>query len=106
MCRQRSEGADQAFLKALAPILDGTVSGNVIVAEAGILSNKAGLRPALEKSPRAIIVPLYEADDGDIAWRKGLEDALRLRNAAADGIGAKHLKCREHHHSAAQARQQ
>ena len=68
------KGAGEAFLKALAPILDGTVSGNVIVAEAGVLSNKSGLRPALEKSTRAIIVPLYEAEDGDIA--AALDQAL------------------------------
>ena len=68
------KGADQSFLKAASPILDGTVKGNFIVAEAGLLAKSSGLRTALEKSPRAMIMALYEAEDGDIAG--ALDQAL------------------------------
>ena len=68
------KGAEQNFLKAVAPVLDGTVAGNFIVAEAGPLAKSSALRNTLEKSPRAMIVPLYEADDGDLA--AALDQAL------------------------------
>ncbi|MCB1379964.1 MAG: DNA polymerase III subunit delta [Alphaproteobacteria bacterium] len=60
-------GAGDGFLKAATPVLDGQVRGNFIVAEAAGLPRTSGLRKALETSPRAIILPLYEAEDGDIS---------------------------------------
>ncbi len=59
--------ADQSFLKAVLPVLEGKVSGNFIVAEAGLLAKSSQLRAAFEKSPHAYVVPLYEADTGEIA---------------------------------------
>lgn len=59
--------AGEAFLKAALPLLDGKVSGNVVVAEAGVLAKSSGLRTAFEKSPHAHIVPVYEADAGEVA---------------------------------------
>lgn len=59
-------GAEQAFLKAALPVLEGKISGNFIVAEAGILAKNAGLRVAFEKSQHAYVVPLYEADPAEI----------------------------------------
>jgi DNA polymerase-3 subunit delta len=61
------KGADQAFLKAVQPVLEGKISGNFVVAEAGLLSKSSPLRTAFEKSPSAYVVPLYEADTGEIA---------------------------------------
>ena len=61
------KSADQNFLKAVAPVLEGKVTGNFIVAEAGLLAKSSALRNALEKSPKAMIVPLYEADDSDLS---------------------------------------
>ncbi len=60
-------GADQHFLKAALPVLEGKISGNFIVAEAGALSKSSALRTAFEKSPHAYAVALYEADSGEIA---------------------------------------
>ena len=65
--------ANQNFLKAAAPVLEGQVSGNFIVAEAGSLGRTSPLRQAFEKSARTLIVPLYEADAGEIA---GIVEAL------------------------------
>lgn len=61
------KGADQHFLKAASPILDGRIRGNFIVAEAGVLAKSSALRVALERSPHAAIVPLYEAGEDDAA---------------------------------------
>ena len=70
------KGAEAGFLKSVMPVLEGKVSGNFIVAEAEVLAKSSGLRIAFEKSPRALIVPLYEADTSEIA---GLVESL-LRN--------------------------
>ena len=61
------KGADQNFLKAVAPVLDGKVAGNFIIAESGLLAKSSALRNALEKSPKAAIMPLYEAEDSDLS---------------------------------------
>lgn len=61
------KGADQHFLKAAGPILEGRTRGNFVVAEAGVLGKSSALRVAMEKSPHAAIVPLYEAGEDDAA---------------------------------------
>lgn len=61
------KGADQYFLKAATPLLEGKVSGNMVIAEAGPLSPKFALRSAFEKSAHAHAVALYEADANDIS---------------------------------------
>lgn len=62
------KGAGEAFLKAVAPVLEGKVGGgNLVVAEAGTLAKNAQLRILFEKSPHALVVPLYEAEAGEIA---------------------------------------
>jgi DNA polymerase III subunit delta len=79
------KGADQGFLKAAAPILDGKVKGNFIVAEAGNLAKSSQLRVAFEKSQHAHVVAVYAAETGEIA---GLveqvlaEDNLRIGHEA------------------------
>jgi len=69
------------FLKAVAPVLEGEVSGNFIVAEAGGLGRSSPLRQTFEKSARVLIVPIYEADAGETAGivQSALaEDNLRI----------------------------
>ena len=61
------KGVSENFLKVAAPVLDGTAQGNFIVAESSNLAKSSKLRDALEKSPRAIIIPLYDAEDSDIS---------------------------------------
>jgi DNA polymerase III subunit delta len=61
------KGAEQAFLKAVQPVLDGKISGNLVVAEAAALAKSSPLRTAFEKSQHALIVPLYEAEVSEIA---------------------------------------
>ena len=61
------KSAEQAFLKAVLPVLEGRISGNFIVAEAGVLAKSSALRAAFEKSPHAHAVPLYEAAASEIA---------------------------------------
>jgi DNA polymerase-3 subunit delta len=61
------KGAEQAFLKAVQPVLEGRISGNLVVAEAGVLAKSSQLRSAFEKSQHAYIVPLYEAESSEIA---------------------------------------
>lgn len=79
------KGADQGFLKSAAPLLDGTLRGNLVVAEAGPLGKSSPLRTAFEKSPHALVLPLYEAEAGEIA---GLveqilgQDKLRIGHEA------------------------
>lgn len=70
-------GAEQNFLKAVMPVLDGKISGNFVVAEAGVLAKSASLRTAFEKSPHGYIVPLYEADVGEIV---GLVESVLSRD--------------------------
>ncbi len=60
-------GAAEGFLKAAMPMIEGKISGNFIVAEAGALAKSSGLRTAFEKSKHALIVPLYEAEASEIA---------------------------------------
>jgi DNA polymerase III subunit delta len=72
------KNADQAFFKAVTPVLEGKVSGNFIVAEAGPLAKTSQLRSAFEVSPRAYIVPLYEADQGEIS---GLVEQLLSKDS-------------------------
>jgi DNA polymerase-3 subunit delta len=59
--------AGDSFLKAVLPILDGKISGNFVVAEAGTLGKSSQLRAAFEKSSHALIVPLYEAESAEVA---------------------------------------
>ena len=73
------KGAGEAFLKAIMPVLGGKVSGNFVVAEAGILPKSSPLRTAFEKSQHAAVVPLYEAEPSEIA-------ALVEQLLAKDGI--------------------
>lgn len=61
------KGAGENFLKAVTPVLAGSGEGNLVIAEAGILAKSSPLRQTFEKHPRAMIVPLYEADSRDIA---------------------------------------
>lgn len=61
------KGAGEAFLKAVLPMLEGKVSGNLVVAEAPALAKSSQLRAVFEKSPQALVVPLYEAEAGEIA---------------------------------------
>lgn len=61
------KGAGDAFLKAVTPVLEGKVSGNLVVAEAPALGKSSQLRAIFEKSPHALVVPLYEAEPGEIA---------------------------------------
>lgn len=61
------KAAGDAFLKAVLPVLEGKASGNLVVAEAATLSNSSQLRAMFEKSPHALVVPLYEAEPGEIA---------------------------------------
>jgi DNA polymerase III subunit delta len=61
------KGADQAFLKAALPVLEGKVSGNLVIAEAGALAKSSALRTGFEKSQHAYIIPLYEAEQAEIA---------------------------------------
>jgi DNA polymerase-3 subunit delta len=49
------------------PVLEGKTSGNLVVAEAPTLAKSSQLRAIFEKSPHALVVPLYEAEPGEIA---------------------------------------
>ena len=60
-------GAGEAFLKAVMPVLEGKSRGNLVVAEAAVLGKSSPLRAQFEKSPHALVVPLYEAEAGEIA---------------------------------------
>lgn len=61
------KGVGEGFLKAALPLLDGRAQGNLVVAEAGVLPKNSQLRAQFEKSPHALILPLYEAEQGEIA---------------------------------------
>jgi DNA polymerase-3 subunit delta len=61
------KGAGEAFLKAVLPVLEGRASGNLVVAEASTLAKSSQLRAMFEKSPNALVIPLYEAEPGEIA---------------------------------------
>ena len=58
-------GVDQNFLRAAEPILDGAISGNLVIAEAGNLAKTSALRTRFETSKHAAVVPVYETGDGD-----------------------------------------
>jgi DNA polymerase III subunit delta len=59
--------ADQAFLKSVEAILNGSGSGNLIVAESGNLAKTSRLRTVFEKSERALAIAVYDDDDDQIA---------------------------------------
>ena len=61
------KGVGEGFLKAVMPVLEGKVQGNLVVAEAAGLAKNSQLRSQFEKSPHALIVPLYEAEASEIA---------------------------------------
>lgn len=61
------KGVGESFLKAALPLLEGKAQGNLVVAEAGVLPKNSQLRSQFEKSPHALILPLYEAEAGEIA---------------------------------------
>lgn len=61
------KGAGDGFLRAALPLLAGKTQGNLVVAEAATLPKNAQLRTQFEKSPHALILPLYEAEAGEIA---------------------------------------
>jgi DNA polymerase III subunit delta len=48
-------------------VLEGRASGNLVVAEAATLAKSSQLRAVFEKSPNALVVPLYEAEPGEVA---------------------------------------
>ncbi|MGH6906969.1 MAG: DNA polymerase III subunit delta, partial [Aestuariivirga sp.] len=75
--------AGESFLKAVEPVLKGSVRGNMIVAEAGSLAKSSGLRGKFEASDHAVILPLYEADGAAIA--SAIKTRLRQMGF---GIGA------------------
>lgn len=74
--------AGDGLLKAIDPILDGKVSGNFIVAEAGILAKSSKLRQAFEKNNSVLILPLYEADAAETAG--AIESMLRDSGLSID----------------------
>ncbi|HUR44092.1 MAG TPA: DNA polymerase III subunit delta, partial [Aestuariivirga sp.] len=59
--------AAQGFLKGVEPVLDGSMKGNMVVAEAGNLPKQSSLRGKFESSERAAIIPVYETDNAAIA---------------------------------------
>lgn len=61
------KGVAEGFLKAALPLLEGKAQGNLVIAEAGALPKNSQLRSQFEKSPHALIIPLYEAESGEIA---------------------------------------
>ena len=61
------KGVGENFLKAALPLLEGKTQGNLVVAEAAVLPKNSQLRAQFEKSPHALILPLYEAEAGEIA---------------------------------------
>ena len=81
------KGAGEAFLKAVLPVLDGKVSGNLVVAEAAALAKSSQLRNAFEKSSRAFVVPLYEAEAGEIA---GMAEQILAKDNLQIGQDALH----------------
>lgn len=88
--------AGQNFQKAIEPVLEGSVQGNLIIAEAGSLPKSSNLRGKFEASDHAAIVPVFEADDESLAemieallHRAGLriDDDARLRLIELVGRG-------------------
>lgn len=73
------KGAGEGFLKAALPLLEGKAQGNLVIAEASTLAKNSQLRTQFEKSPHALIIPLYEAEASEIA---GLVEQL----LAQDGL--------------------
>jgi len=61
------KGVGEAFLKAVAPVLEAERRGNLVVAEATALSKSSELRKLFETSPHALVLPLYEADEDETA---------------------------------------
>jgi DNA polymerase-3 subunit delta len=61
------KGVGEGFLKAALPLLEGRMQGNLVVAEAAALPKNSQLRAQFEKSPHALILPLYEAESSEIA---------------------------------------
>jgi DNA polymerase-3 subunit delta len=61
------KGAGDGFLRAALPLLEGKVQGNLVVAEAAALPKNSQLRNQFEKSPHALVIPLYEAEPSEIA---------------------------------------
>lgn len=61
--------AEQSFLRSAEAILNGSIRGNMIVAEAGSLAKGSALRTKFESANHLCILPLYDATPGDsIAW--------------------------------------
>jgi DNA polymerase-3 subunit delta len=61
------KGAGEAFLKAVLPVLEAKAGGNLVIAEAPPLAKSSQLRAVFEKSSHALVIPLYEAEPGEIA---------------------------------------
>lgn len=59
--------ADQGFSRAAEAVLKDEAGGNLIVAEAGVLPKGSPLRSLFESAERAVVVPVYEANDEDLA---------------------------------------
>ncbi len=75
-------GAAQNFLKAIEPVLNGSMTGNLVIAEAGSLPRSSGLRGKFETSEHAAIVPIFEADHESLAEMVG--DQLNLAGLRID----------------------
>ena len=87
-------GAGQGFLKAVEPVLNGALKGNMVIAEAGALPKSSGLRSKFEASPHTMIVPVFEADNETIAetivtllQRSGLQVEEDAKNRLVDLAG-------------------
>ncbi|MCA3561723.1 MAG: DNA polymerase III subunit delta [Aestuariivirga sp.] len=61
------KGVGEGFLKAALPLLEGKAKGNLVVAEAAALPKNSQLRAQFERSPHALLLPLYEAEASEIA---------------------------------------
>ncbi len=73
-------GAEQSFLRAAEAILNGSVRGNMIVAEAGSLAKGSALRSKFETASHLCILPLYDATaDDSIAWAEAALAKLGFR---------------------------
>jgi DNA polymerase-3 subunit delta len=61
------KGAEQGLARAATSLLEGVVSGNMVIAEAQALARTSPLRLLFEKSAHAYVVPVYDAEPSEIA---------------------------------------
>lgn len=82
--------AGENLFKCIEPILLNADKGSIVVAEAGALAKTSKLRTFFEKSPRAAIVPVYEADDEQIQDQIGqvlAANRLTIESGARTRLG-------------------